>query len=265
MANALIAMESDLYRAAGAADGDVWHAMTIVERRNETPDVVSFTLSRTDGTEVADFQPGQYVSVQVALPDGAHQIRQYSLSRAPGNPQWRITVKRVHDGNGPDGEVSHRLHTSAAVGDVLTVSDPFGDLVLPADDGPLLLVSAGIGVTPMLAMLEELARTGTGRQIAVLHADRAPSCHAHRTEQERWVSALPNAQLTCWYEDAEATPQREGSMDLSDVALPEGLTVYMCGPLPFMRQARADLLRRGLPAERLHYEVFGPDLWLGQD
>ncbi|WP_310726260.1 globin domain-containing protein [Streptomyces sp. N2A] len=273
MANALIAVEARLYQEAGAAEGEVWHRMEIVERRQETPDAVSFVLRRSDGGPTAPFRPGQYVSVQVELPDGARQIRQYSLSAAPGRADWRITVKRVRAGNGndaaggqPDGEVSNWLCAHARTGDELTVSVPFGDLVLPEGDTPLLLASAGIGVTPMLSMLDHLAAGGSARPVTVLHADRAPADHAHRGEQRSLVGALPDARLHLWYEqpDDRAPEASTGRVALDTVDLPPGLTAYLCGPLPFMRAVRGDLLRRGVPAEAIHYEVFGPDLWLGQ-
>ncbi|MDQ1042544.1 globin domain-containing protein [Streptomyces sp. V4I2] len=266
MANALIAIEARLYQEAGAADGEVRQRMEIAERRQETSDVVSLLLRPADGCPAAPFRPGQYVSVQVELPDGARQIRQYSLSSAPGRQNWRISVKRVRDEARPDGEVSTWLHEHAQPGDTLTVSAPFGDLVLPAGDGPLLLASAGIGNTPMLAMLDHLASTGSTRPVITIHADRSPADHAHRAEQLGLVRALPNARHHLWYEvpGDQASEAAAGQADVSSLHLPADLTAYLCGPLPFMRAVRGDLLRCGVPAERIHYEVFGPDLWLGQ-
>ncbi|MFI1467218.1 globin domain-containing protein [Streptomyces wuyuanensis] len=266
MANALIAVEARLYQEAGAAEGEVWRRMEITERRQETPDVVSFVLRPRDGSPAGSFRPGQYVSVQVELADGARQIRQYSLSAAPGRPDWRISVKRMRGTAGPDGEVSSWLHEHAHPGDMLTVSMPFGDLVLPEGDGPLLLASAGIGNTPVLAMLDHLASTGPYRRVVNVHADRTPADHAHREEHLDRVRALPDCRLHLWYESpGDGAPEAAaGRADLGDMELPEGLTAYLCGPLPFMRAVRGDLLRRGVPAERIHYEVFGPDLWLGR-
>ncbi|MEU6664362.1 globin domain-containing protein [Streptomyces sp. NPDC046821] len=265
MANALIAIEARLYQEAGAAEGDIWRQMEITGRQEETPDTVSFTLRPADGSATGPFRAGQYVSVQVELPDGARQIRQYSLSCAPGSPEWRITVKRVAGAATPEGEVSSWLHENAQAGQVLTVSAPFGDLVLPEGDGPLLLASAGVGITPMLAMLDHLAAESTPRALTVVHADRTPADHAHRDEQHRLVDALPGASLHLWYEEPGSTaPQAStGQADVTTLDLPEGLTAYLCGPLPFMRAVRGDLLRRGVPAESIHYEAFGPDLWLG--
>ncbi|MFF9853514.1 globin domain-containing protein [Streptomyces litmocidini] len=263
MANALIAVEARLYQKAGVAEGQVWRTMEIAERREESADTVSFVLRHADGTPTAPFRPGQYVSVQVALPDGARQIRQYSLSAAPGHPQWRITVKRV-DGD-PAGEVSSWLHAHAAAGDTVEVSIPFGDLVLPEGEGPLLLASAGIGSTPMLAMLDHLAATGSNRPVVVVHADRAPATHAHADELRRLVDALPQGTLHLWYEEPGESGARPGLADVTLLDLPADTTAYLCGPLPFLRAVRGDLLGRGVAAADIHYEVFGPDLWLGTE
>lgn len=263
MANALIAVEARLYQEQGVAEGQVWQPMEIAERRTETPDTVSFVLRHADGRPAGSFRPGQYVSVQVTLPDGARQIRQYSLSSAPGRPEWRITVKRV-DGD-PAGEVSSWLHAHAAVGDQVTVSAPFGDLVLPEGDGPLLLASAGIGSTPMLAMLDHLVATDSKRPVTVVHADRSPADHAHREELRRLVEALPQGSLHLWYEEEATADAGHGRADVAALDLPDDVTAYLCGPLPFMRAVRGDLLARGVAPADVHYEVFGPDLWLGAE
>ncbi|MGQ4383795.1 globin domain-containing protein [Streptomyces sp. SAS_270] len=267
MANALIALEARLYQDSGTAEGGAWREMEIVERHEVTSDAVSLVLRPADGAPAGAFRPGQYVSVRTELPDGARQIRQYSLSGDPGSPHWRITVKRVRAGAGPEGEVSSRLHEQARTGDLLSVSAPFGDLVLPEGDGPLLLASAGIGVTPMLSMLHHLAVADPTRPLTVMHADRTPADHAHRDEQRRLVSSLPNARLHLWYEEpGDSAPEAlSGLADAAALDLPDGVTAYLCGSLPFMRAVRGDLLRRGVPAHAVHYEVFGPDLWLGNE
>ncbi|MGW1886062.1 globin domain-containing protein [Streptomyces sp. NPDC001970] len=267
MANALIALEARLYEEAGVAEGDVWRPMRVTGRRQESPDIVSFTLLPADGEPAGHFLPGQYVSVQAELPDGARQIRQYSLSRGPGHTEWRISVKQIHGTTGPDGEMSSWLHENLRAGDTLLVSAPFGGLTLPGGDTPLLLASAGIGTTPMLSMLYALAAPESGRRVIVAHADRSPADHAHRDELAWLVEALPNAECHLWYETADGTTPsaRTGRTDIGVLDLPEDLTAYLCGPLPYLRAVRGDLLRRGVPAADIHYEVFGPDLWRGQD
>ncbi|MFD6417143.1 globin domain-containing protein [Streptomyces sp. NPDC060194] len=262
MANALIALEARLYAEAGVESGDVWRSVRVAARREETPDAVSLTLTAADGAPLPASRPGQYVSVRVQLPDGARQIRQYSLSSAPGRPEWRITVKRaVGD---PAGEVSHHLHAHAAAGDVLEVSAPFGSLVLPAGDGPLLLASAGIGGTPLLAMLDHLAATGSDRTVVVVHADRTPAAHAHADELRSLVDRLPGGSLHLWYEEPGDSGARAGHTDVSALDLPAGATAYLSGPLPFLRAVRGDLIAAGVPAADVHYEFFGPDVWLGR-
>ncbi|MFF0702384.1 globin domain-containing protein [Streptomyces tendae] len=266
MANALIALEARLYARQGVEEGDVWRSMEVVDRVEESADAVSLVLRPADDRPAVPFRPGQYVSVQVELPDGARQIRQYSLSAAPVRSDRRITVKRARGDGQPDGEVSSWLYANARKGDVLSVSLPAGDLALAEHDGPLLLASAGIGVTPILSMLDHLAATGATRPVTVVHADRTPDGHAHRQEQLDLVRALPDARLHLWYEEPgdRALEASTGRADLTGLDLPEHLTAYLCGPVPFMRAVRGQLLSRGVPAEAIHYEVFGPDLWLGR-
>ncbi|MFJ9678779.1 globin domain-containing protein [Streptomyces sp. NPDC101194] len=267
MAGALISIEERLYAQRGIVAGDVWREWEVVARVEETPDVATFQLRPADGSPAPAFSPGQYVSVQVELPDGAHQIRQYSLSSAPGSPLRSITVKRVHGGGSPDGEVSRHLHAEVGAGDRLRVSAPYGDLVLDSADAPLLLASAGIGCTPMLSMLEHLAATGHRAPVTVVHGDRSPADHALRTDHALLTDKLPDAAAHFWYENPVPghRADRTGLVDLSDFAIAPGTHAYLCGPLPFMRTVRGQLLAKGIPAADIHYEVFGPDLWLAQD
>jgi nitric oxide dioxygenase len=261
MAQALTTREKDLYQRSG--EGLI--PATVMERHDDTPDAASFVL-RPESR--ASFRPGQYVSVQVPLPDGSHQIRQYSLSWAPKRRDWRITVKRVRGETTPDGEVSNWLHAHVRAGDVLMTSAPFGDLVLPEGNGPLLLASAGIGITPVLSMVDHLVLTGSTRRLVVVHADRTPSGHVHRDELERLTASLPDAELHLWYEEAPddvREPVRAGRADLSVIDLPDGLVACLCGPVPFMRAIRNQLTALGVAASDIHYEVFGPDLWLARD
>jgi nitric oxide dioxygenase len=265
MAGALIAQEARLYQEAQVDPRHPWRQWTVMERREETPDAVSFLLSPADEDPAPAGRAGQYVSVRVKMPDGIHQVRQYSLSGAPGDRVRRITVKRVASvADTPEGEVSSQLHRTVRVGDELTLSAPFGDVVLDEADSPLLLVSAGIGCTPMAGMLEHLAATGAARPVTVLHADRSPLDHALRADTCRLVGRLPGARAEFWYEqDAAAEPgARTGLMDLEGLDLPADADVYLCGSLPFMRAVRAQLLQAGVPARHIRYEVFGPDLWL---
>jgi nitric oxide dioxygenase len=266
MANSLISLERTLYAQHGVLVGDTWRGWTVVARTYETDEVTTFALSPADGRPAPRFRAGQYVSVQVELADGARQIRQYSLSRAVRDTDTRhITVKRTRTGDGPDGEVSNHLSDHIHEGDTLQVSAPYGDLVIADTDAPLLLASAGIGCTPMVAMLEDLALEDHRGTVIVVHGDRAAADHAHRGLQKRLTDQLSDGRAHFWYEKPnEAEPgDLTGLVDLSGLTFPEGLHAYLCGPLPFMRQIKAQLTARGVDPSHVHYEVFGPDLWLG--
>jgi nitric oxide dioxygenase len=198
------------------------------------------------------------------MPDGVRQVRQYSLSSAVGADLRRITVKRVVESGAPEGEVSTLLHETVKTGDELTLSAPFGDVVLDDGDEPVLLVSAGIGNTPMVGILEQLTATGSTRPVTVLHADRSFDDHALRDRTLRLVQQLPDSSAEFWYEQpgADNPGTREGQLDLTGMELPRDARVYLCGPLAFMRTVRGQLIRTGIPGDRIQYEVFGPDLWL---
>lgn len=262
MANALIAIEKRLYEESGGPGLRAWE---VVERFEETPDVVTFRLRPADGGPVAGFRAGQYVSVGVTLPDGARQIRQYSLTGAPGETVRQISVKRVRGEATPDGEVSNHLHARVRPGDVLEVSEPYGDLVLAgAPDTPLLLASAGIGVTPMIAMLADLAGGGHRAPVTVVHGDRSPADHALRADHTAYAEKLPEATAHFFYERDAEPGTRTGLVDLTGIAVHPGTRAYLCGPLPFMRAVRTQLIEKGVAPADIHYEVFGPDLWLAR-
>ncbi|WP_275090601.1 globin domain-containing protein [Microbacterium sp. K35] len=263
----LIAEEARLYALAGTDPEHPWRKHRVVERIAETDDVVTLVLEPLDGA-VADHRAGQYVAVAVDLPDGSRQPRQYTLSSAPGGGALRVTVKRVRGIDGaPDGQVSTWLHDNAMPGTILDVSQPAGDVVLDESHDPLVLVSAGIGITPVAAMLDGVRRTQPERTVRLFHADRTPSSHALVGPVQENLSGLEDATAVRWYSSAPTDAPvldgvRAGRMDLTDVELPAGARVLLCGPLGFMRDMRASLLGRGVPAERIDYEVFGPDTWM---
>ncbi|WP_416482106.1 globin domain-containing protein [Streptomyces sp. CL12] len=260
MANALIAIEKRLYEESGSQEFRQWE---VVGREEETADVVSFRVRPVDGSPVRGFRAGQYVSVGVKLADGARQIRQYSLSGAPGEDVRQFSVKRVHGGATPEGEVSNQLHARVRVGDVLELSEPYGDLVLDGVAGrPLLLASAGIGVTPMIAMLASLAADGHDAPVTVVHGDRSPADHALRVDHQAYADKLADSDLTFFYERDAEPGGRTGLVDLSGIDIAPGTCAYLCGPLPFMRAVRGQLIEKGVAPADIHYEVFGPDLWL---
>ncbi|TFD27296.1 globin domain-containing protein [Cryobacterium lyxosi] len=253
MAHALIKMEKGLY--AGLASDKPLAPWTVVKKQAAGTDAVTFTLEPADDTPVTPALPGQYVSVTATMPDGIRQVRQYSLSA--GTATTRVFTTKLD----ADGEVSPVLHRDVQVGDTLILSVPCGDITLDTGTGPLILASAGIGCTPSASILRSLVDTGSKREVLVLHAESNLERWALRDQMNEDVALLEAAELELWLEIPSAG-HHEGFMSLENVTIPEDASVYLCGPLPFMRSLRAQALQSGVPAERIHYEIFGPDLWL---
>jgi len=180
-ATQLIAEEARLFQQAGVDPARPLRPYLVVRRIEETDDVVSLVLEPADGAELPEIAPGQYVSVFVDLPDGSRQPRQYTVSSTALGTRLQITVRRVKGTNGaPDGQVSSFLHDQVIVGSILEVSAPAGDFVVQSSDAPLLLATAGAGITTVLPIVELIARTQPQRKVIVAHADRTAQDHALR-------------------------------------------------------------------------------------
>jgi len=265
MANMLINKERGLYDAVKLSPDTVWRTWRVAQKIQETEDVVTFVVERTDEREVKPSLPGQYVTCKMLMPDGIHQPRQYSLTRADDGMHRQFAVKRVRGEGTPDGEMSTLLHDTVQVGDEIVLSAPFGDVVLEYTDRPLVLASAGIGITPMAGMLSHLVKSASQRTVRFLHADTSPETFALRAQVTEDLGRLPDATLNVWFEHPGPSPtetEHTGFMNLGDVDLPPDAEYYLCGPLPFMQAVRSSLISRGVPAKDIQYEVFGPDLWL---
>ncbi|THJ68486.1 hemin transporter [Arthrobacter echini] len=267
MANVLINQERAMYQALDLAPDAIWRTWRVSERIQETDDVVTFVVERTDERDVKPSLPGQYVTLKMLMPDGVHQPRQYSLTRADDGHHRSFAVKRIHGLSTPDGEMSNLLHDTISVGDEVTLSVPAGDVVMSYTDRPVVFASAGIGITPMAGMLSHLVKSGSQRKAMLLHADNSAGSFALREQVQSDLAQLPGASMHTWYvEPSEPTQTVEnelvGFMDISDVDLPDNAEYYLCGPLVFMQSVRSALIDHGVPAKDIQYEVFGPDLWL---
>ncbi|GIF03920.1 globin domain-containing protein [Actinoplanes siamensis] len=266
MAYALIHQERGLYSARGVTADRVWRQWRVAGKIPETPDVVGFVMRRIDDRPVKTSLPGQYVSVNLLMPDGVHQPRQYSLTRADDGEHRFFAVKRVRGGGKPDGEVSNLLHDKVGVGDELTISVPYGDVVLDDSGRPVVFVSAGIGITPMAGMLSHLVAAGSSLRVTMLHADADEQSFPLRRQIADDLARMPGSELHLWYENGErsqlpATSVSSGMLDVSQIGLPDRAVYYLCGPLPFLQAVRSRLIDRGVAARDIQYEVFGPDLW----
>jgi nitric oxide dioxygenase len=264
LATLFIDAEKAMYAGAGIEPGQT-RAMRVTEVVQQGADTRSIRFSAVDGAPLPTFGAGQYVSVTVNFADGHTQLRQYSLSDAPGGAGMRISVKRERAGAlTPAGEVSNWIHDNVVVGSTLQVSPPFGEFAIDTEsDEPLVLLSAGVGITPMIAALNRIAQHKAQRHVIFGHAARDPAHQAHGADIAAAKAAMPNLQVVTFHETAEAgSAAREGWMDVA--ALPSwprtGANVYLCGPLPFMQAQWLALVGAGVPVTRLHREVFGPDL-----
>lgn len=254
MANALIKIEKGLY--AMQANNKMWMPWTVVEKIPAGTDAMTFVLEPTDDTPVTVARPGQFVSVKVALPDGLLQCRQYSLSADVGSTARRVFTVKRDDG----GEVSPVLHNNVKVGDVVELSNPYGELTLDGE-GPVVFATAGIGCTPSASALRSLAATGTARDVMVLHAEKNLDAWALRDQMTSDVAVIDGAELQLWLEEP-LDGFHKGFMSLAGLDLPANASIFVCGPLPFMKAIRNQAIDAGIPATKIHYEVFGPDVWL---
>ncbi|MCQ9165012.1 globin domain-containing protein [Arthrobacter sp. STN4] len=255
MANALVKIEKGLY--AIQANDRMWMPWTVVEKNPAGTDCMTFVLEPADDTPVTTARPGQFVSVRVALPDGLRQCRQYSLSADVESTTRRVFTTKRDDG----GEVSPVLHRNIEVGDVVELSNPYGDVTLDDGDGPVVFATAGIGCTPSASALRSLASNGVDREVLVLHAEKNLEAWALREQMTSDVAAIDGANLTLWLEEP-TDGFNKGFMTLEGLDIPADASMYVCGPLPFMKAIRNQAIDAGIPATKIHYEVFGPDLWL---
>lgn len=271
LAELLINLENSLYQRAATQPGgwSGWRPFKVVKKQVESEEITSFYLQAADGGSLPAFQPGQYISVQRFIPEwGLSQPRQYSLSDAPGKDWLRISVKREDARDeAPAGKVSVILHAELAEGDILQVSPPFGDFVLHQErDTPVVLISAGVGQTPLLSMLKHLLESGSQRPIRYLHAARHEAAHAMQQEVRQLAERHAQLQLRVFYEtpasqDALASHAAQaGRIDaaaIHDHALQADADYYLCGPVAFMQQQHRQLREAGVEATRIHMEVFG--------
>ncbi|TDV57337.1 MOSC and FAD-binding oxidoreductase domain-containing protein [Actinophytocola oryzae] len=191
-------------------------------------------------------RPGQYLTLRT--PGTPQPVRSYSLSATPSDTEYRISVKR-------DGVVSTFLHTGLAVGASLEVAAPRGEFFLAEDETtPVLLLSAGIGVTPVLAMLHTLAAAGSRREVWWLHTTRSAGTHAFAAEAHDLLATLPHGHEHVHY---TATEGRLGAETLAALDLPPDTTAYLCGPDAFMTAMRDALVAAGLNRANVHSELFG--------
>jgi len=270
LAKIFVEVEQGLYKEAAALDGgwNGWRKFKVTKKVPESEEITSFYLEPVDKGKVPTFQPGQFISIKQFISElGYEQPRQYSLSVAPGNQFLRISVKKETGKNKPSGKMSNLLHTSTQVGSQLDVSPPFGTFVLDLKaTTPVVMISGGVGLTPMISMLETLAHQSY-RKAVFVHAARNFKVHAMKQYVNEVIKENPNITRSIWYGDVDGSTEgvdydHHGTVNLEKLKnqiLSNGADYYICGPLGFMTEIEKQLLELGVNKEKIHSEVYGVD------
>ena len=253
----------DMLAAPAPEPGPAWPAfrtLRVSKVVREDAAVCSIYLAADDGAALPAARAGQYLTLRVTGAAQPAPVRSYSLSSAPDAGTYRISVKRE-----PHGIASGYLNQDVRAGALLEVAAPRGEFVLDDDTGPVLLISAGIGVTPVLSMLYQLTAAGSEREVWWLYGARGPAEHPFAAEAHALLASLPHAREHIFY--SAATPQerhrahaargritREG---LAALRIPASASAYICGPASFMTGMRDALTALGVDPKRIHSELFG--------
>ncbi len=258
LAGILIGREKELYQDKAQSEGgwEGWREFCVAERRQETGNVMSFILKPVDGAAVLKHRPGQYLSFDLDIPGVGKNRRNYSISSKPNGEYYRITVKQE-----PNGLVSTWLHESVVEGTVLRVAPPAGDFVLDETaTTEVVLLSAGVGLTPMVSMLETLAEYE--RTATYVHATLDGTQHV----MPEIAKSLASRSVT-FFEAPSQEDRVANNFDVEGRISPEWLSsntaidnanYYICGPKGFMAMAVNGLKTAGVPQDRIHFEFFGP-------
>lgn len=226
-----------------------FRGLRVVETRRESPNVLSIEFESADGAPLPRSRPGQYLTLRIPDAGNPAPLRSYSLSGGTAAGRYRISVKReVH------GLVSRWLHQNAEQGTIVEVAAPRGDFYLGEDGGPVVLVSAGIGITPVLAMLHALSSQRSEREIHWLHITRDEQSMAFGPEVSKLIASLPGADSRVFYTSDTGRPDAH---TIAALHLPLDAYVYLCGPAGFMTDIRSALQGAGIDAARIHTELFG--------
>ena len=271
LADILIKREAEIYDQQEAMP-DGWRDFKnfkVVRKEKESDNITSFYLAPENGDNVPDFKAGQYITVRVPSPCGHTTMRNYSLSNQPGQDHFRISVKR-EDGNDAgtaEGFVSNMLHRHVEEGSVLEIAPPCGEFTLKTNGDaskPLVLMAAGVGITPILSMLLEALDKMPTRQIIFIHANMSEKTHAFKNIIDSLANANTNLTALYRYSDDRNAAGENVSQGFVDAEMIESVLpdhqgeFYFCGPKPFMASVYQTLTNWNVPAENVNFEFFGP-------
>ncbi|WP_079527813.1 NO-inducible flavohemoprotein [Halobacillus hunanensis] len=271
IADIFIDIEDKLYQETEEQPGG-WignRSFYVDKKVKESEVITSFYLKPEDGTTIPPYQAGQYLTLQADIEGEKYShMRHYSLSDAPNEEYYRISVKREDPENGaPAGIVSNYLHNQVSEGDSLKIAAPAGDFTISSEKKPIVLLSGGVGITPMMSMFNTLVETDPDREITFIHANANSEVHAMKDHVEALAAEYPNVtSFVCYSEPtehdrAENRFDKEGLIDLDwlqTVLSDNEKDFYFCGPLPFLKAINKALKDWGVPEEYRTFELFSP-------
>ncbi len=245
------------------ADAQSVRSLRLIEKIPESDDVTSFIFEARDGGPLAAFEPGQHLPIELSIPGVDQPARRtYSLSSSPGDNRYRITVKRE-----PHGLASRHLHDNVEPGAIIDSRRPAGDFMMTCNICPLVLVSAGVGLTPLMSILHAVAGENGERPVWFVHGARDGLHHPLANEVRNLVADRPNIDLHIAYsrprpedevaEDYDSEGRVNGAL-LADLVQNVDAHYFLCGPTSFMADVQAELERQNVPADQIHTETFGP-------
>jgi len=257
-----IVLRTEIQAAEGGWNG--WRRFVVAEKRAESGSITSFILRPEDGGPVLRHRPGQYLTFRLQQAGVPDLKRNYSISCAPNGEFYRISVKREENGQGG----SRFLHDQVCVGDILESTPPAGDFHLPDHPPrPVVLLSGGVGLTPMLSMAETISREHRDIDAHYIHGTISSETHAMDKEIRDLAKANPRLKVSTFYSEPSERDQLGETHDgegfipigwlIENTPLHES-DVYLCGPKPFLRAYVSGLALAGIPSSRIHYEFFGP-------
>ncbi|MEJ5964080.1 NO-inducible flavohemoprotein [Pedobacter immunditicola] len=247
-----------------------WRPFKVGKKEIESAEITSFYLYPADGGKVMQHIPGQFISLRLYLPElSLKQPRQYSVSSTPAQDYYRISVKKEKGAElNTDGLISNRLHDFVNEGDLVELTAPTGNFTLPEKmEGPVMLISGGVGLTPMISMLQHLVDKNYSFPITWLHGCRNSSVHAFKEQLETITESKANVEKHIFYNDLTEEDKQEGILEghLDIKQLPSfsgepGTKYYLCGPSIFIQKQYKDLVAMGVDKESILFEEFGPQL-----
>jgi len=265
LADILIDREAGIRAEIEAVDGGWtgWRDFVVAEKTRESAVITSFVLRPKDGGPVIAHKPGQYLTFRFDLPGASGEKRNYSISRGPNDEGYRISVKREDL-----GAASRFLHDQIQVGDVLSATPPAGDFFLADQPArPVVLLSGGVGLTPMVSMVEHIAQAHPELEAHFVHGALNSDVHALDSHVRALAKGHGGVTVTSFYsaplagDRAGETHDVDGfiTIDWLKANTPfDGADFYLCGPTPFLKAFVNGLVGAGVPTDRIHYEVFGP-------